>query len=92
MLRILVLKEKKDNRVCLIPSDIKKLIENKIVVYVEKNAGLTAGYTDQEYISAGATIINKVTKEVIDKIDIIATVTVNRNKKLFTVANPNIFF
>ena len=92
MLRILVLKEKKDNRVCLIPSDIKKLIENKIVVYVEKNAGLTAGYTDQEYISAGATIINKVTKEVIDKIDIIATVTVNRNKKLFTIANPNIFF
>ena len=45
-----------ETRTALIPADIKKLIEMGYNFTVQSGAGLTSGYTDDEYKSMGATI------------------------------------
>lgn len=45
-----------DKRVSIIPSDIKKLVEAGLKIYVEKGAGIGIGYQDQEYLDSGATL------------------------------------
>ncbi len=47
-----------ESRVALIPNDVLLLVENGYHVNVEHNAGLTAGYDNEEYKLAGAHIIN----------------------------------
>lgn len=44
----------------LIPEKIKLLTDNNIIVYVETNTGLNAGFTDNEYIKSGAIICNTI--------------------------------
>lgn len=53
-------KEIKQNekRISLIPNDVKLLIDNNIKVYIESNAGIDAGYTDDDYTKHGAIICN----------------------------------
>lgn len=46
-----------ENRVSLTPSGAKTLIDNGHKVLVQKDAGLGSGFTDEEYISAGAGIL-----------------------------------
>lgn len=55
---ILVAKESRnqEQRVSLIPADLAKLIEQGHKVAVEAGAGQLSGYSDQEYIQAGAEI------------------------------------
>lgn len=52
-------KETKDRefRVGLSPSSVRVLRENGHSVYVETNAGAEAGFTDEDYIQAGAAIV-----------------------------------
>ncbi len=52
-------KETKDRefRVGLSPSSVRVLRENGHAVYVETNAGAEAGFTDEDYIQAGAAIV-----------------------------------
>ncbi len=47
-----------EERVALIPSDVKKLIEQGSTVEVETGAGERVQFSDQEYIDAGATIVD----------------------------------
>lgn len=47
-----------ETRVALTPQHTKKLCSMGININVEKNAGFKAGYFDEEYIQAGATICN----------------------------------
>lgn len=49
----------KENRVALKPSDVEALLLLPSVheIRVEKNAGYGAGYLDEEYVEAGATIV-----------------------------------
>lgn len=62
-----VLKEIKDNeyRVSAVPSAVAELVSKGHKVYVEHDAGFGSGYTDDEYIEAGAEIsdCNKIWKE-----------------------------
>jgi alanine dehydrogenase len=53
-------KEVKDNeyRVGLVPAGVKALTSAGHTVFVEKHAGEGSGITDQEYITAGATILD----------------------------------
>ncbi len=53
-------KEIKDQefRVGLTPASVKVLVENDHSVFVESAAGIGSGFSDQEYVSAGATIVN----------------------------------
>lgn len=52
-------KETKDQefRVGLSPSSVRVLRENDHAIFVQTQAGTGAGFTDDEYISAGAEIV-----------------------------------
>ncbi len=54
-----ILKEIKseENRVCMTPAGVEVLKQNGHTVLVEQNAGQGSGFSDQAFISAGATMI-----------------------------------
>ncbi|WP_440122505.1 alanine dehydrogenase [Tenacibaculum sp. Ill] len=60
-MRISVLKEikKDENRVALLPCQVKILIEKGHKVFVEKNAGLNSGFSNLDYKNSGAKIVTK---------------------------------
>lgn len=62
-MNIAVLKEIKvdENRVSLQPFQVTELVKFGHQVYVETNAGLNAGFSDLEYESNGALIVDKYT-------------------------------
>jgi len=59
-MKIGVPKETKDQefRVGLSPSSVRVLVDRGHVVYVETTAGLGAGFTDVDYLQAGATLVD----------------------------------
>ena len=48
-----------ENRVSIVPKDIRPIINLGADVLVEKNAGTKSGYTDEEYSAVGAKIVTK---------------------------------
>ena len=46
-----------EKRVALIPASVAALIKAKLEVRVQSGAGVAAGFSDQQYIAAGATIV-----------------------------------
>jgi alanine dehydrogenase len=68
-------KEIKDNenRVALTPAGTRELAKRGHTVYIEQNAGFQSGFADEEYISAGATIL-QTAAEVFAKADMIMKV------------------
>lgn len=62
-----------ENRVSLTPSGAYTLTQRGHEVYVEHNAGLNSGFTDDEYAKAGAKILDKAT-EVFDIAEMIIKV------------------
>jgi len=46
-----------ENRVAIIPSDAKKLVRAGAAVQIEAGLGLGSGFSDQEYVDAGATVV-----------------------------------
>lgn len=59
----------KEGRVSLIPKTAAKLLNLGFDVLVESMAGVLSGFTDEDYIESGATIVNKY--ELYDKTDIL---------------------
>lgn len=59
-----------ENRVSVIPSGVLSFVEAGHTVYLEKDAGLGSGFTNEEYKKAGAHIID-TPKEVYDAADMI---------------------
>ena len=47
-----------ENRVALTPPFVKTLVDKGHEVVVETNAGLGSGFTDEEYVTNGAKIVN----------------------------------
>ena len=68
-------KEIKNNesRVALTPSGAQILSKNGHTVYVETNAGINSGFSNEEYIRAGARILHTA-KEVFDIAEMIMKV------------------
>lgn len=60
-------------RVGLTPDNVSAYVRNGHTVYVQKNAGLGAGFENNDYIKAGAKILNTA-KEVFNKADMIVKV------------------
>jgi len=60
MIRIGVPREVKDNefRVGLIPSGAYSLVEDGHTVFIEKGAGDGSGFADEEFVKAGATVVD----------------------------------
>lgn len=46
-----------ENRVGVVPSGVKELVSHGHEVYVQHNAGIGSGFSDEEYIAAGAEIL-----------------------------------
>lgn len=74
-MKIGTVKEIKDNeyRVGLVPGGVKTLTGAKHEVYVENDAGLGSGITNEDYIAAGARILDSA-DEVFAKSDMIVKV------------------
>lgn len=45
-----------EKRVALVPDDVKTLVDAGLQLFVEEGAGLGVGFSDAEYIAAGATL------------------------------------
>ncbi len=65
--------KKGEKRVAIIPDTASKLIEAGFQVSVEKDAGIEAGYTDQQYENAGAKLFDKV-EEMYSSADVVLKV------------------
>ncbi len=64
-MKILLLKEScKNDRVLLVPNDVKELKSKGFEIYFEKNVGLNSGFTDAEYINAGAILVKNYKKDI----------------------------
>lgn len=74
-MKIAVLREraKGELRVALTPETTKAFVKDGYSVFCEKSAGLAAGYIDEEYKAAGATI-SAVPLEIVSDADIILKV------------------
>jgi alanine dehydrogenase len=65
--------KEQEQRVALLPSAAEQLIRRGHSVLVEKGAGIGSGYSDEEYVKAGAEIIEQA-KEVFARADMIVKV------------------
>ena len=67
-----ILKEIKvlENRVCMTPAGVEVMVYNNHQVLVEANAGRGSGFSDEEYVAAGATIV-ATPAEVFAKADMV---------------------
>ena len=62
-----------ENRVSIVPDVASKLIKKGFTINVEKDAGLKAGFTDEQYSGAGAKIITSL-EELYDNADVVLKV------------------
>ncbi|KHO61439.1 alanine dehydrogenase [Thermoanaerobacter sp. YS13] len=60
-------------RVAITPAGVEAFVKNGHEVYIEKDAGIGSGITDDEYVKAGAKILSTA-KEVFDVADMIMKV------------------
>src|SRR5213596_36264 len=65
--------KEQEQRVGLLPSAANQLVRRGHSVLVEKNAGIGSGYPDEEYVKAGAEIVDQA-KEVFARADLIVKV------------------
>ena len=68
-------KEIKNNefRVGMTPDNVREYVNAGHSVLIETNAGIGSGFLDEEYVEAGATIIDSA-KEVWDQVDMMVKV------------------
>jgi len=64
-----------ENRVSLVPNDVHRLLysNDNILIYVQTNAGIEAGYSDNDYIATGAIIVDTI-EDIYSKANIIVKV------------------
>ena len=62
-----------EHRIGLTPESVKALVERNHEVLVENNGGFEAGFTNEDYLKAGAKII-KTSEEIFKKADLIVKV------------------
>ena len=62
-----------ENRVSLTPSGTAELIKSGHAVYIQQNAGCGSGYTDEDYVKAGAVILSSI-EDVYEKSEMIIKV------------------
>src|SRR5881398_3677188 len=65
--------KEQEQRVALLPSATSQLTRRGHSVVVQKNAGIGSGYPDEEYIKAGAEIVDQA-KEVFTRADMVVKV------------------
>ncbi|WOT05794.1 Re/Si-specific NAD(P)(+) transhydrogenase subunit alpha [Shewanella youngdeokensis] len=78
-----------ESRVALIPANVARLLKKNVQVLVESNAGNNAGFTDTDYVTAGATIVSR--EQVLSDADVITVVNAKDEQlaELKAVIKPN---
>lgn len=61
-----------ENRIALVPDAVNLLVENGHVVYLEKEAGVAANFSDEKYAEAGAVIVDN--SDEVYKADIVVKI------------------
>jgi alanine dehydrogenase len=83
--------KEQEQRVALLPSAANQLVRRGHSVVVEKNAGVGSGYPDDEYIKAGAEILDQA-KEVFARADMIVKVKEPREAEIPLLRRGQILF
>lgn len=67
-----ILKEIKiaENRVCMTPAGVEVMTQNNHELLVEKNAGKGSGFSDSDYVAAGASIVDTAA-EIFERSDMV---------------------
>ncbi len=91
-MKLAVLKETEEgeNRVALIPDSIKRLSQKGFAVLVEAGAGSSAGYSDQEYEQAGATLVSSP-QELAGQADCVVKVRPPSLEEVEMLRNSSVF-
>jgi len=74
-MKICIPKERKANekRIAITPQNVEILIKAGADIYIEKDAGLGSGFTNEEYISSGAKLLSSI-NEIWETADILLKV------------------
>jgi len=80
-----------ENRVGLVPGGVKQLVHEGNKVYIEKNAGMGIGISDQEYIDAGAEILPSL-EEVFQKSEMIIKVKEPQPREIALLTPKHILY
>src|SRR5438045_1640127 len=83
--------KEQEQRVALLPSAANQLGRRGHSILVQKNAGIGSGYPDEEYVNAGAEIVDSA-KEVFDRADLIVKVKEPREAELSLLHKGQILF
>src|SRR2546430_5697359 len=83
--------KEQEQRVALLPSAANQLVRRGYSVLVEKNAGIGSGYPDEEYVKAGAQIVDQA-KDVFARADLIVKVKEPREAELPLLRKGQILF
>ncbi len=86
-------KEIKDNeqRVSLTPYGVTELVKLKNIVYVQKNAGIGSGFSNQTYVDSGAIILENI-EEIYNISDIIIKVKEPQESEIKLIKSNQIIF
>ena len=79
-----------ESRVSLVPSGVDELVKMGHNVFIENNAGLGSGFTNEMYQNSGATILSSA-KEVFLQSDMIIKVKEPQEEE-FSLIKPNNFY
>jgi len=75
--------KERESRVSIVPGDVRKLVEAGHAVFVERGAGLAAGFPDKEYKGAGAGITGSAWKhKMVVKVKVQASDPIKENQVL----------
>src|SRR6266498_86115 len=83
--------KEQEQRVALLPSAANQLTRHGHSVLVEKNAGIGSGYPDEDYVKAGAEIVDHA-KEVFARADMIVKVKEPREAEFPLLRKGQILF
>jgi alanine dehydrogenase len=77
-----------ESRVSLVPNDVHRLLDSNdnILIYVQTNAGIEAGYSDNDYIAMGAIIVDTI-EDIYSKANIIVKVKEPQEKEYELINN-----
>ncbi|HJW38859.1 MAG TPA: alanine dehydrogenase [Candidatus Udaeobacter sp.] len=83
--------KEQEQRIALLPSAANQLVRRGHSVLVEKNAGIGSGYPDEEYVNAGAQIVDQA-KDVFARADMIVKVKEPLNAEFPLLRKGQILF
>lgn len=78
-------------RVGLVPSSVYEIVRNGHKVFIESNAGVGCGFSDQDYINAGASI-EKTAEDIFEKSDLIIKVKEPQPKECILLREGQVIF